>query len=204
MKNVLTFSAKTPIFDFADDEKTDNWFLASLKVLTLAFQLNALTRIFEGIVQIVNSSFDFNEWFDKLSEFAQDLFSQISLGITMLFNEVYYGLKELLDFNKLVDILKEKTYSEIGGWIFESFTDLGGNFFSLWENFADVFNGYMDGKYRGYQGITVFVLNISIMAISLYYPLISPTNVLITTLITNAILDFEINFENGHFWGVII
>lgn len=58
----------------------------------------------------------------------------------------------------------------------------------------------MDGTYRGYQGIAVFILNASIMAISIFFPAISTTNILLTTIITNSILNFEIDFENGHFW----
>lgn len=199
--DVSNIASRKISFDFADNEKTDNWFLAVLKGLTLAFQLDAITGIFEGIVQTFKPSFDFNKWFDDLSEINQDIFSGISLGITMLFNKIFSSAKDLLDFNKLSDILKDKAYSEIGEFIFESFTSLGGNFFSLWETFADSFNGYMDGTYRGYQGLAVFLLNASIMAISIYFPATSSTNILITTIITNAILNFEIDFENGHFWG---
>ena len=118
----------------------------------------------------------------------------------MLFNKIFSSAKNLLDFNKLSDILKDKTYSKIVGFILESFTSLGGIFFTLWENFANSFNGYIEGAYRGFQGLAVFLLNASIMAISIYFPATSSTNILITTIITNAILNFEIDFENGHFF----
>ena len=61
-------------FDFADDEKTDNWFLAMLKGLVIAFQLNAITEVFEGFIKAFKPSFNFNKWFDNLSEFTQDVF----------------------------------------------------------------------------------------------------------------------------------
>lgn len=46
----------------------------------------------------------------------------------MLFNKIFSSAKNLLDFNKLSDILKDKTYSKIVGFILESFTSLGGKF----------------------------------------------------------------------------
>ena len=140
----------------AENEKTNNWFEAVLKVLSLAIEINTFTRIFEGVVQVVKPSFNLNNWFNSLSELNQDIFSDIALGITTLFNKIYSSAKELLDFDKIAEVLGNKAYSQIGEWIFESFTSLGGSFFSLWANFADSFNGYMDGTYRGYQGLAVF------------------------------------------------
>lgn len=89
----------------------------------------------------------------------------------MLSNKLVASIRDLFDFDKAFEIFKDKAYSEIGKFIFETFTSLGGGFFELWDGFADSFNGYMDGTYRGTQGVA------------------------------KAVLDFEIDFENGHFWG---
>lgn len=200
VNNPISYRDPTGCYTISIDEKTDNWFEAVLKGLVLAFEIDAITRLFEGIVQSVNKLFDLNNWFSRLSQNFKDFFSDIVLGITMLINKIFNGIKELFDFDKISNILKNKTFSELGKLIFESFTTLGGSVFSLWEIFANSFNGYMDGIYTHIQALSKFILNAAILAITIWVP-VTPTRIFITSLITNLILDFKIDFDNGHFWG---
>lgn len=185
-------------FDFADDEKTDNWLLALLKGLVIGFQLNAITEVFEGFIKAFKPSFNFNKWFDNLSEFNQDIFSTLALGITMVFNKAWVYVKDVGNF---FEDVTDKAFSEIGKFIFETFTSLGGSLFELWDSFADSFNGYMDGTYRGFQGIAVFIMNISLMLITIYFPTTPSVKIIFLEIFTDIMLELEIDFENGHFWG---
>lgn len=119
----------------------------------------------------------------------------------MLSNKLVASIRDLFDFDKAFDIFKDKAYSEMGKFIFETFTSLGGSFFELWDSFADSFNGYMDGTYRGFQGIAVFIMNISLMLITIYFPTTPSVKIIFLEIFTDIMLELEIDFENGHFWG---
>ena len=46
----------------------------------------------------------------------------------MLSNKLVASIRDLFDFDKAFEIFKDKAYSEIGKFIFETFTSLGGGF----------------------------------------------------------------------------
>lgn len=119
----------------------------------------------------------------------------------MLSNKLVASIRDLFDFDKAFEIFKDKAFSEIGKFIFETFTSLGGSFFELWDGFADSFNGYMDGTYRGTQGVAKFIFSAFLTAFAMYIPTSASIKFLIVSTVAKAILDFEIDFENGHFWG---
>ena len=52
----------------AESEKNDNWFLAIMKALMIAFEIDTITREFEAILKTINSTFDLNKWFNALSQ----------------------------------------------------------------------------------------------------------------------------------------
>ena len=42
-------------------------------------------------------------------------------------------------------------------------------------------------------------MGVAILAITILIPEVSPESVLLSTFLTNTILNFKIDFENGHF-----
>ncbi|MDE6155866.1 MAG: hypothetical protein K2F67_05445, partial [Eubacterium sp.] len=72
-----------------NDEKTDNWLLAVFKTLTLAIEIDSITRFFEGIVKSVYEAFDFNSWYDNLSLFSQNNLEELVLSFSTTINSAF-------------------------------------------------------------------------------------------------------------------
>ena len=191
-----TFSAKIFI---ADDEKTDNWLEAALKTLVLAFQLDNLTRIFEQIIQVINPSFNFNNWFDSISELNKNIFTEISLFTNMVFNRIINELTGLIDISTLEKI-DEELFIKLAKGIIKLFYEPGPDILDMWLNFSEVGIGYSDGTYYGLQGVCVFVLNAAMFVIGIITGG-NPTTAGIYMMVANIIMDTKIDFDNGHFWG---
>ncbi len=133
-------SAIAPInllFDFAENEKTDNWLVAVLKGLGLALEINAFTEIFEAILKIVNPFFNFNDWYNSSSLSTQNYFDEIIMSGVTVMNTLYSYFTEEI-FDKLAESLENWSIGEINeeilGKELNSLLDLFNVFKSINEN----------------------------------------------------------------------
>lgn len=55
----------SPFFIISDDEKTDNWFEATMKALEIGFEIDYITEIFSDFVKTFKFDFDFNSWYKE-------------------------------------------------------------------------------------------------------------------------------------------
>ena len=187
--------------NFAESEKTENWFEALMKALVIAFEIDTITRVFESIVQMIKPSFDLNRWFNSLSQRSKENFENFNIALAALFNKFFTTCKGYFDFSKIADILENKAYSKIGSYIFENFTEFGGDFFSIMKSFGDILVGYDSKKYNGLQGFVIFAFNMALLAMSAYIPTSMHMRFAIMSAISNFLIEYEIDYENGHYWG---
>lgn len=186
-----------PYYVISEDEKTDNWLEAVLKGLVIFIEVDTYTRIFEGIIQIVNKSFDLNRWFNKLSIDSQDLFIDMNVLLSSITNTVWVEGKDYIkefitafSFDKIVELLIKDNGVSLGLGSLISFTS--------------AFNDRDEGKYTTGQAWISVIVNVAITAISVFVPMnaVTALGVSATSFFTNLILDGVFNFQNGHLWGI--
>lgn len=188
----------------AKDETTDNWFEAVLKALCIAIEVDTITRIFEAIFKSVNPNFNWNDWYDSLSDFNKKLINDLTLFGSSLMNHVYVKYKDSKDFSKLndafQDFFNQKTFEKITEIVIDKLTysEHGAGYVAIWMSFTDAFNGYNDGTYTGFQSVMLMGFDLITMvmaassggAVAAFLPIIAREVVL-----------FGIKFDNGHYWG---
>lgn len=101
--------------------------------------------------------------------------------------------------SELENAIKDNAYSKIVETLFTLAFDSGKDIFEIWGNFADVFNGYMEGEYYGSQGFFIFALNVSMMAVAMFTGG-NAAAAAIYTIIANILMKAKVDFDNGRFW----
>ena len=180
----------------AESEKTDNWFLAIMKALMIAIEIDTITREFEAIVKTINSTFDLNKWFNALSQKGKDIFSSICLGLSTIINTAWNDNPKSLENFALVfsfDEIIKLLFNNKGLSVF-----LDG-LISITESFSS----RDSGKKTTSQAIVSSSIGTIISIICVFLP----DNALVVAIATisdfiiNSTIDGIFNYQNGHLWG---
>lgn len=188
----------------AKDETTDNWFEAVLKALCIAIEVDTITRIFEAIFKSVNPNFNWNDWYDSLSEFNKKLINDFSLFGAAFLNHLYVDVLEMKDFknvsNALSDFFSQKNFEKITELVIDKLTysERGAGYVAIWMSFTDAFNGYNDGTYTGFQSVMLMGFDLITMVMAASG---SGAFAVIMPIIAREVVLFGIKFDNGHYWG---
>lgn len=74
-------------------------------------------------------------------------------------------------------------------------------FNKAWVYVKDVGNFFEDVTDKAFYEIEKFIFSAFLTAFAMYVPASASIKFLIVSTVAKAVLDFEIDFENGHFWG---
>ena len=207
----------TGLYYFNDTEKTNNWFEIALKILTLGIEIDAITDVFESVIQVINPNFNFNNWYDSLNEQIQNFLNDsvmmtITIINTLWDKAVQTGDKILNDFFSLIEDFNDKLFGEcidqIADWIFNKihFGKTEYEYFKIWTLFTDSFWKSDEYNLSTSEMILDFLVNLFVVVVGKLSPLPPLQKTLLmsaATSITNLTLDIVHNFDNGRFWGGI-
>lgn len=186
----------SPFFIISDDEKTDNPFEAVLKALVIAIPINEITISFEFEIKSLIPSFDFNKWFESLTDAAKNVIEDICIALTTMLNTAWSEGKEyveefftLLSFDKIIEwLIDNKRFSfGLSGLI----------------SFTTAFDSRDNGKYTTGQAWFSTIYNLILSAISVFVDMGfgGKAGMQVLSFVFNLMLDGIFNFQNGHLWG---
>ncbi len=174
------------------DEKTNNWFEVVVKVLTFGIEADYLSRLFEAFMQAFNPLFDFNTWYESLSVFFQDLFSDLIIDGVSAMNTIF-----LYFFDQFAQDLTMTTVNfSIGKLIEKIPSKYASSLFDVFNVFKSIDENFEDYHLIEYSFILTF------LDIGLFYITISSPGLAIPLDMTDDLIKkVFLNLDSGRLWG---
>jgi len=174
------------------DDKTNNWFEVVVKVLTFGIEADYLSRLFEAFMQAFNPLFDFNTWYESLSVFFQDLFSDLIIDGVSAMNTIF-----LYFFDQFAQDLTMTTVNfSIGKLIEKIPSKYASSLFDVFNVFKSIDENFEDYHLIEYSFILTF------LDIGLFYITISSPGLAIPLDMTDDLIKkVFLNLDSGRLWG---
>ena len=177
-----------PYYIINDDEKTDNWFLATLKSLVFAIEAFPFTQIFDALVQL----FKLDKNLSKCIEDIIDFFEDLTVDIVTIINTFFLKLGENM-ISDISDSLSDYIVGEINGKIL-------GDELSLILDIFDVF-GSIDENFDGAYSIEYSFITTVIDIFCFVLCFLAPEVIVGVDLVNDFIKKSLNNIETGRLWG---
>ena len=177
-----------PYYIINDDEKTDNWFLATLKSLVFAIEAFPFTQIFDALVQL----FKLDKNLSKCIEDIIDFFEDLTVDIVTIINTFFLKLGENM-ISDISDSLSDYIVGEINGKIL-------GDELSLILDIFDVF-GSIDENFDGAYSIEYSFITTVIDIFCFVLCFLAPEVIVGVDFVNDFIKKSLNNIETGRLWG---
>ncbi len=181
-------SGIAPYYTINDDEKTDNWFEASLKTLVFAIEAFPFTQIFDALVQL----FKLDVNLSKHIEYIIDFFEDLTVDIVTIINTFFLKLGENM-ISDISDSLSNYIVGEINGKIL-------GDELSLILDIFDVF-GSIDENFDGTHSIEYSFITTIIDIFCFVLCFCLPETIVGADFVNDFIKKSLNNLETGRLWG---